>query len=104
MDWLITIKSISGWIAGAFGSALALFFSREKVSKMQRWEIIFIFIAGLLISHWGGGAIVEYFKIPIASISADGVKMTIGMIGMGIFAKLHETAPAIFSKWTSKWM
>jgi membrane associated rhomboid family serine protease len=92
------LSSLSGWIFGAFGSALALFFGRKSMADMKRWEIAFIWVAGVFISHIVGGAIVEYYDITLSSFIADTIKMTMGMVGMGALAKLHERIPQIVDK------
>jgi hypothetical protein len=104
MDWLLTIKSISGWIAGAVGSGLSIFFGRKKILLMKKWEIYFIFFSGILISHWVGGAIVEFYHIDAETLLSDSIKGTLGLIGFGCLARIHDTAPSIVDRWLNKWI
>jgi hypothetical protein len=98
-NWIIIkISSLSGWFSSIFGSALALYFSRSKVAEMKKWEIFFVFIAGILIGHWIGGAIASHFSIAPSDIISDGVKLAMALTGMGFLAKLHEKAPELLEK------
>lgn len=98
MEWL----AIKSWLFGAFGSALGMFFSRKNVERFKTWEIFFIFISGVFIAHVVGGAIVEHFNVKVGSLIADSIKMTVGMSGMGVLARLHEIAPSLVDKWLKK--
>jgi len=99
---LAKLSAISGWLAGAFGSALALLFNRKNVIYMRKMEIFITFISGVLISHLIGGAIVEIYDIKLGSFVADSIKMTIGVTGMGMLARLYEKTPQILDKWLNK--
>jgi hypothetical protein len=95
-NWLlIKISTFSGWFSSIFGSALALYFSRAKVVEMKKWEVLFVFVAGVLIGHWIGGGVASHFHISPDDIIADGVKLAMALTGMGLLAKLHEKAPIV---------
>lgn len=94
----IALAGILKWIAGivpsAIGSALSLKFSGCRGSIL---EILIMFVAGLCLSYYLGGATIEYFNIQHPSFVADAVKLTWGLFGMGVVNQLYIQIPEIFS-------
>lgn len=85
-----SIAKMSGFIAGAIGSVYAMYLNRANVERMSNLEKAFVFIIGVAIAHYVGGALVEYLSIKQDGIYADGVKFTVGLFGMRIIAEVNK--------------
>ena len=107
MEALVAIK---GWIGAsipaAIGSLLSLYVSKEKTAAMKRWELFFVFLSGIALAHYLGGAAIAYSKINEHGIIADAIKLTIGLLGMAtitnIFAQLPLAIEGLRKKWTGQ--
>lgn len=105
MEFLIALK---GWIGAsipaAIGSLLSLYVGREKTANMKRWELFLVFCFGIALAHYLGGAAIEYSVINPHSLTADAIKLTIGLLGMAtitnIFAQLPLAIEGLRKKWT----
>ena len=105
MESLVVIK---GWIAAhvpaAIGSGISLYVSREKTSAMTKIEMFGVFFAGIAIAHYIGGGTIEYFDINTESLTADAIKMTVGLVGMGLATNLVIQIPQILTAIRQKWI
>jgi hypothetical protein len=80
------------FIPAALGSALSLYFGKEKTLLMSRVELSMVFIFGISIAHYLGGSVIEYSGIHI-SIIADAIKFTTGLIGMATLSHVLVQIP-----------
>lgn len=105
MEALLAIK---GWIGAAIpaaiGSLLSLYVSKDKTANMKRSELFFVFISGIALAHYLGGAAIEYSHIDPHGLISDAIKLTIGLLGMAtitnIFAQLPLAIEGLRKKWT----
>lgn len=105
MEALLAIK---GWlistIPAVIGSLLSLYVSKEKTASMKTWEVYFVFVTGISLAHYLGGAAIEYSHIDPHSFVADAIKLTVATLGMGtitnIFAQLPLAIEGLRKKWT----
>ena len=105
MELLIAFKTwIGGFIPAAIGSALSLYVSKDSSKSMGRFELFCVFLFGILIAHYLGGAAIEYSKIDHVSITADAIKLTIGLIGMAAITNLMIQIPLAFTAARKKWL
>lgn len=86
-------SKIGALFAGAFGSLMALYFNRAQVKDMGNIERVFIFLCGVGIAHFLGGAAIEWWKIDPLSFIADALKFTIGLFGMSGLAQAFIQVP-----------
>lgn len=91
-------------IPAAFGSALSLYLGKEKTALMSRVELLLVFIFGISIAHYLGGAAIEYSEISKTSIVADAIKFTIGLIGMATLANVLTQIPMTVSALRKKYL
>jgi len=106
MEALIALKGwIGATIPAAIGSLLSLYVSKEKTAAMKRWELFFVFISGIALAHYLGGAAIEYSKIDPHGLIADAIKLTIGLLGMATITNIMTQIPlaveGLRKKWTS---
>lgn len=80
-------------IPAAIGSALSLYLGKEKTALMSRIELVLVFIFGISIAHYLGGAAIEYSSINKVSIIADAIKFTVGLIGMATLTNVLTQIP-----------
>jgi NO-binding membrane sensor protein with MHYT domain len=105
MEVLIALKAwILNLIPAAIGSALSLYVSKEKNSLMGRFELFAVFLFGIFIAHYIGGAAIEYSEINHLSITADAIKLTTGLIGMAVITNLVTQIPLAFDAARKKWL
>lgn len=72
---------------GIAGSALALFFLRRPP-----WTLVGMFIGGCMVSYFG----TKWTSVVVGMEAADGlVGFLLGLFGMALIAKLHDTIEAI---------
>lgn len=67
------------------GALLGLMHNRERPWQ----ERIVAFATGVLVAHYGGEAVVAYFKMGIGPI-ADGAKFALGLFGMSIVHAIYD--------------
>lgn len=76
-----------GITPGIAGSAVALFFMRRPP-----WSLVGMFIGGCLLAFFG----TKWASTALGMESADGlVGFLLGLFGMALIAKLHDTIEAI---------
>jgi hypothetical protein len=74
-------------VPGIAGSALALFFMRRPP-----WTLAGIFLGGCLLAYFG----TKWVSVVAGMESADGlVGFLLGLFGMALLAKVHDTIEAI---------
>lgn len=99
MEWFgikwAYIKAYS--FAGAFGSFLSLWVNKHKLKELKKLEIVFVFLAGWGLSHWGGLAVIDHWNIDVYSSAADGIKLVIGLFGMVGVHEANTQFPLILS-------
>lgn len=95
---------ISGIIPAAIGSALSLYVGKEKNIALGRVELFCVFLFGIFLAHYIGGAAIEYSDINHESISADAIKLTTGLIGMAVVTNLMTQIPLAFAAARKKWL
>jgi hypothetical protein len=90
------LAKLSAWfwtiVPAAIGSALSLYMGKEKTAAMTRLELILVFLFGISIAHYLGGAAIQYSNIT-SSILADAVKFTVGLIGMATLSHVLVQIP-----------
>lgn len=91
----VLIAKISSLASAAIGSALSIYLQREKAEKMGKVEIALVFIFGVSIAHYLGGAAIEYWTVNPLSLVADAIKFTIGLFGMGMLSQAMIQIPDI---------
>lgn len=105
MEALLALKSwIGASIPAAIGSLLSLYVSKDRTAHMKRWELFFVFISGIALAHYLGGAAIEYSNIDPHGLISDAIKLTIGLLGMAtitnVFAQLPLAIEGLRKKWT----
>ena len=95
---------LSGIIPAAIGSALSLYVGKDKNKAMGRVELFIVFLFGIFLAHYIGGFAIEYSDIDHASISADAIKLTTGLIGMAVVTNLMVQIPLAFEAARKKWL
>lgn len=104
MEGFIAFKAwLGATIPAAIGSLLALYVGREKTSAMKRSELFFVFISGIALAHYLGGAAIEYSKIDPHSLIADSIKLTIGLLGMATITNVSAQIPLAIEGLRKKW-
>lgn len=105
MEFIVAIKTwASSSIPAAIGSLLALYVGREKNAKMTRIELFAVFIFGVALAHYLGGAAIEYTKIDHISLTADAIKLTVGLLGMAVLTNIFDQVPIAITALRKKWM
>lgn len=105
MEYLVAIKTwLSGLFPAAIGSALSLYIGKDKNSNMGKVELFAVFLFGIFIAHYLGGAGIEYSKIDHHSLTADAIKLTTGLIGMAVLTNLMVQIPLAFEAARKKWL
>lgn len=93
----VLFAKFSGWISAtipaAIGSLLSIFMNRDKAENMKKWELAAIFCFGIALAHYLGGAAVEYYHIDPHGLISDGIKFTIGLLGMASLASIMVQIP-----------
>lgn len=85
--WLLAI------FPAAIGSALSIYMHREKTSGMGNMERFTVFLFGISLAHYIGGAAIEYWNIQQNSYISDAIKLTIGFMGMAALAQFMVQLP-----------
>lgn len=97
---------LSAWfwsfMPAAIGSALSLYFGKDKTLLMSRVELSLVFLFGISIAHYLGGAAVVYFEVNI-SIIADAIKFTTGLIGMATLSHVLVQVPIVVTALRKKY-
>lgn len=105
MEYLIAVKAwLGGIVPAAIGSALSLYIGKDKNSAMGRYELFAVFLFGIMIAHYLGGAAIEYSRIDHISLTADAIKLTTGLIGMAVLTNLMVQIPLAFAAARKKWL
>lgn len=105
MEMLIALKAwLGATIPSAIGSLLSLYVSKEKTAKMKRVELFAVFIFGVALAHYLGGAAIEYSALNPHSITADAIKLTIGLLGMAILTNVMDQLPLAIAGLRKKWI
>lgn len=104
MESLLVIK---GWVlthVPAFlGAGISLLVNKDKIKGMSNIEIYGIFFTGIILAHYIGGAIIEYYKIDPYSLTSDAITVTISAIGWSLLTVLISQLPAMFEAIRKKW-
>lgn len=99
---------VGGWIwsfvPAAIGSALSLYMGKEKTALMTKIELVLVFLFGISIAHYLGGAAIEHFAINKLSIISDAIKFTIGLIGMATLTNVLVQIPLAVTAIRKKWL
>lgn len=104
MEGFIAFKSwLGATVPAAIGSLLALYVGREKTAAMKRSELFFVFISGIALAHYLGGAAIEYSSIDPHSITSDAIKLTIGLLGMATITNVSAQLPLAIEGLRKKW-
>jgi len=102
------LAKLSGWIGAtlpaAIGSALSLYVSKEKTALMTRFELFIVFLFGIALAHYLGGAAIEYSNIKPNSIIADAIKLTVGLMGMATLTNIMAQLPLAIAAVRKKWL
>jgi len=102
------IAKLTAWAGGiipaAIGSALSLYVGKEKNRTMGRVELFVVFLFGISLAHFIGGAAIEYSDLKHDSFSADAIKLTTGLIGMAVVTNLMTQIPLAFNAARKKWL
>lgn len=97
---------VSAWfwtiVPAAIGSALSLYLGKDKTSLMSRVELLIVFIFGISIAHYLGGAAIEYSAITV-SILQDAVKFTVGLVGMATLSHILVQIPLVVTSLRKKY-
>jgi len=100
------LAKFSAWfwsiIPAAIGSALSLYFGKDKTLLMSRIELSMVFIFGISIAHYLGGAAVAYWAVQ-TSIIADAIKFTTGLIGMAALSHVLIQVPLVVTALRKKY-
>lgn len=91
-------------IPAAIGSLLSLYVSKEKTAAMQRWELFAVFMFGISLAHYLGGAAIEYSNIPPHGLISDAIKLTIGLLGMAVLTNVMTQLPYAVEALRKKWI
>jgi len=83
----VVIAKITSIASAIFGSALSLYFQKNKITNMKKLEITFVFISGVYLGHMAGSSIIEYWNISHESFIGDLIKFTVALFGMGILSQ-----------------
>jgi hypothetical protein len=88
----------------AVGSAVSIYIGREKALLMSKLELFIVFVLGICIAHYMGGATARYFDIDIEknSLIVDAIKLTIGIYGMAIFTEFMAHLKKIINHYVDK--
>ena len=101
------IAKLTGWIGAAIpaaiGSALSLYVSKDKTALMTRVELFVVFMFGIALAHYLGGAAIEYSNIKTDSIIADAIKLTVGLLGMSTLTNVMAQLPLAIAGLRKKW-
>ena len=101
------LMAIKGWIGAsipaAIGSLLSLYVSKDKTAAMKRGELFFVFLSGIALAHYLGGAAIEYSKIDPHGIISDAIKLTIGLLGMATITNVMTQLPLAIEGLRKKW-
>lgn len=102
------LGKLTAWIGAiipaAIGSLLSIYVSKEKTSKMEKWELFAIFMFGISLAHFLGGAAIEYSDLNAHSFIADAVKLTIGLLGMATLTNVMTQLPFAVEALRKKWI
>lgn len=104
MESLIALKAwLSATIPAAIGSALSLYVSKDKTSAMGKIEIFCVFLFGVALAHYLGGAAIEYSKLDAHGLIADAIKLTVGLLGMATLTNVMIQLPLAVEGLRKKW-
>lgn len=105
MEALIALKAwIGASIPAAIGSALSIYVSKEKTSSMTKFELLCVFMFGIALAHYLGGAAIEYSKIDAHGLIADAIKLTVGLLGMATLTNIMIQLPLAIAAMRKKWI
>lgn len=102
------IQGIIQALPGAIGSMLSLQFVPRsfRQSHGRWWAGIVSFVVGVAVSHYLGGATLEYFKIAAGSIMAQAISFCFGLFGLSLvtnaMAEIRPTFDIIREKFLGK--
>jgi NO-binding membrane sensor protein with MHYT domain len=104
MEAILALKAwLSTTIPGAIGSALSLYVNKEKTQQMSKLELVCVFIFGIALAHYLGGAAIEYSKLDASGLIADAIKLTVGLLGMATLTNVMSQLPLAIAGLRKKW-
>ena len=104
MEALLAFKAwIGATIPAAIGSALSLYVSKDKTQTMSRVELVSVFMFGIALAHYLGGAAIEYSKLDPHGLIADAIKLTVGLLGMATLTNVMAQLPLAIAGLRKKW-
>jgi hypothetical protein len=106
MEALITkfMAWLGALLPAAIGSALSVYLDREKTRDMSKWEILAVFLFGISLAHYMGGAAIEYWHLNPMTYVADAIKLTIGFIGMATLSQTLIQMPELVAALRKRWI
>ena len=105
MEALLAIKAwIGATIPAAIGSALSIYVSKEKTATMTKLELFCVFMFGIALAHYLGGAAIEYSRIDAHGLIADAIKLTVGLLGMATLTNVMIQLPLAIAALRKKWI
>jgi K+-sensing histidine kinase KdpD len=100
------LAKLSAWfwtiVPAAIGSALSLYLGKEKTALMTKLELLLVFLFGISIAHFLGGAAIAYLAVTVSIIS-DAIKFTVGLVGMAILSHVLEQSPLVVTALRKKY-
>lgn len=105
MEALIALKAwLGATIPAAIGSALSLYVSKEKTASMSKLELMCVFMFGIALAHYLGGAAIEYSQLNEHGLIADAIKLTVGVLGMATLTNIMTQLPLAVEALRKKWI
>lgn len=105
MEALLALKSwMISTLPAAIGSAISLYIGKDKTSKMRKAEVLCVFVFGVALAHYFGGATIEYNNIDPNTLTADSIKVSIAVVGMGVLTNIMIQLPIAVEALRKKWI
>jgi hypothetical protein len=81
---------VKGLLPAIIGSFIAALMGNAK-TKLERVGYFFV---GVATAHYGGGLLIDWYPFT-SDLAQDGVKFSIGVIGMGIVQQVLQQIPVV---------